>query len=133
MTRMQNQAIIAAALLLVASLPASAQKWKDIGRTSSGNVVSVDPKSVKREGKLVHATVRVVFTPPVKVARGTWASSKTTATFDCSRRYLAAKENVYYSDARSTKVVERSVNKMPGFGPALGGSLGGIAVDYLCK
>ncbi len=131
---MSTKAIIAAgALIVVASLPASAQKWKDIGKTSSGNVVSVDPKSVKREGKLVHATVRVVFTPPVKAARGTWASSKTTATFDCARRYLAAKENVYYSDAKSTKVVERSVNRMPGFGPALGGSLGGIAVDYLCK
>jgi hypothetical protein len=121
-------------ILLACVAPvASAQKWKDIGKTASGNVVSVDPRSVKREGTLVHATVRVVFTPPVKAARGTWASSKTTATFDCTRRYLAAKENVFYSDANSTKVVERNVNKQPGFGPALGGSLGGLAVDYLCK
>jgi hypothetical protein len=126
--------LLLGALAVMAIAPAArAQKWKDIGKTNSGNVVSVDPKSVKKEGKLVHATVRVVFTPPVKAARGTWASSKTTATFDCARRYLAAKENVFYSDAKSTKVVERSVNKMPGFGPALGGSLGGVAVDYLCK
>ena len=54
------------------------------------------------------------------------------ATFDCAKKYLAAKENVFYSDAKSTKVVERSVNKQPGFGPALGGSLGMVAVDYLC-
>ena len=121
------------ALLLVSVAPlAPAQKWKDIGTTSSGNVVSIDPRSVKRTGTLVAATVRVVFTPPVKAARGTWASSRTSATFDCGTRYLAAKENVFYSDARSTKVVERSVNKQPGFGPALGGSLGGIAVDYFC-
>ena len=121
------------ALLLVSCAPlARAQKWKDIGTTSSGNVVSIDPRSVKRSGTLVAATVRVVFTPPVKAARGTWASSRTSATFDCTTRYLAAKENVFYSDARSTKVVERSVNKQPGFGPALGGSLGGIAVDYFC-
>ena len=119
-------------LLAASSFPAAAQRWKDIGKTSSGNMVSVDPRSVKRTGNLVSATVRVVFTPPVKAARGTWASSRTTATFDCSRRYLAAKENVFYSDERSTKVVERSVNKKPGFGPALGGSLGGVAVDYLC-
>jgi hypothetical protein len=125
---------ILGALLCICLAPvASAQKWMDIGKTSSGNVVSVDPKSVKRNGNLVSATVRVVFTPPVKAARGTWASSKTIATFDCARRYLAAKENVFYSDAKSTKVIERSVNKQPGFGPALGGSLGGIAVDYLCK
>ena len=111
---------------------AGAQKWKDIGKTASGNVVSVDPKSIKRTGSMVSATVRVVFTPPVKAARGLWASSKTMATFDCTKKYLAAKENVFYSDAKSTKVIERSVNKQPGFGPALRGSLGGLAVDYLC-
>ena len=131
---MRPSALALPLLLVLAVAPrASAQKWKDIGTTSSGNVVSVDPKSIKRNGNLVTATVRVVFTPPVKAARGMWGSSKTTATFDCARRYLAAKENVYYSDAKSTKVVERSVNKMPGYGPALGGSLGAIAVDYLCK
>jgi hypothetical protein len=30
-------------------------------------------------------------------------------------------------------VVDKSVNKIPGFGPVLNGSLGAIAVDYLCK
>jgi len=131
---MMIRSLVFGALLSTFFSPAaSAQKWVDIGKTASGNVVSVDPKSVKRNGNLVAATVRVVFTPPVKAARGTWASSKTIATFDCARRYLAAKENVFYSDAKSTKVIERSVNKQPGFGPALGGSLGGIAVDYLCK
>jgi hypothetical protein len=128
------RSLVVAALLVVTLVPSAvAQKWKDIGKTSSGNVVSVDPRSVKRTGDLVNATVRVVFTPPVKAARGTWASSKTVATIDCAKKYLAAKENVFYSDAKSTKVVERSVNKQPGFGPALQGSLGGIAVDYLCK
>ena len=121
------------ALLLASSAQsAAAQKWKDIGTTSAGNVVSVDPRSIKRTGNLVAATVRVVFTPPVKAARGTWASSKSIATFDCTKRYLAAKENVYYADVKGTKVVERSVNKQPGYGPALGGSMGGIAVDHLC-
>lgn len=123
---------LSALALVVVAQPATAQKWKDIGTTAAGNVVSVDPKSVKRTGTMVAATVRVVFTPPVKASRGTWASSKSIATFDCTKRYLAAKENVFYSDVKGTKVVERSVNKMPGFGPALGGSMGGIAVDYFC-
>ena len=122
-----------AAVVLMAPSAAHAQKWKEIGKTNNGNMVSVDPASVKRAGNLVSATVRVVFAPPVKAARGTWASSKTIATFDCAKKYLAAKENVFYSDAKSTKVVERSVNKQPGFGPALKGSLGGVAVDYLCS
>jgi hypothetical protein len=88
---------------------------------------------VKRAGNLVSASVRVVFTTPVKAAKGTWASSRTSATFDCAKKSLAAKENVFYSDAKSTKVTERTVNKQPGFGPALGGSLGMVALDYLCK
>ena len=125
------RALIFATLVLAPSL--HAQKWADIGKTASGNMVSVDPRSIKRDKGLVHATVRVVFTTPVKAAKGTWASSKTIATFDCAARKLAAKENVYYSDAKSTVVVERNVNKLPGYGPALGGSLGQIALDYLCN
>ena len=124
--------LIAASAAVMLAPSAHAQKWKVIGTTSSGNVVSLDERSVKRRGDTVSATVRVVFTVPVKAARGLWKSSKTTATFDCRKRYLAAKENVFYSDEKGTKVVERSVNRMPGFGPGLAGSLGGIAVDYLC-
>ncbi len=123
--------VLIAAVLIAPAL--QAQKWADIGKTASGNMVSVDPKSIKRNKDLVSATVRVVFTTPVKAAKGTWASSKTMATFDCASRKLAAKENVYYSDAKSTKVVERHVNTLPGYGAALGGSLGQIALDYLCK
>lgn len=127
------RSLIAALAISISLAPvAHAQKWKDIGKTNSGNVVSVDERSIKHKGDTVLATVRVVFTEPVKAARGTWKSSKTTASFDCKRRYLAAKENVFYSDEKGTKVVERSVNKQPGYGPGLSGSLGGIAVDYLC-
>ena len=125
-----------AALVLLALLPAvaSAQgKWKDIGRTSSGNMVSVDPRSVKRHGNLVDATVRVVFSQPVQTPDGPWATSQTKATFDCAKKSLAAKENVFYADAKERKVTERKVNKVPGFGPALGGSLGDVALRYLCS
>ena len=120
------------ALLLSTSLPAQ-KKWTDIGTTAAGNHVFVDPKSVKRTGSLVAATVRVVFTTPVKTPTGTWMSSRTTATFDCAAKKLAAKENVYYGDAKETKVVERKVNTIPGYGPALGGSMGALALDYVCK
>ena len=34
---------------------------------------------------------------------------------------------------KSTKVVERKVNKLPGYGPVLGGSPQAVALDYLCK
>jgi len=121
------------ALLLAPSALHAQKKWTDIGTTAAGNHVFVDPKSVKRTGNLVAATVRVVFSTPVQTAKGTWMSSRTTATFDCAAKKLAAKENVYYGDAKETKVVDRKVNKMPGYGPALGGSMGALALDYLCK
>jgi hypothetical protein len=94
--------------------------------------VYVDTRSVKRTGDLVAASVRVGFKEPVKGAKGTFASYRTSATFNCTKKSLAAKENVYYADAKSTRVVDRTVNKMPGFGPALGGSLGAVALNYLC-
>ena len=121
------------ALVLLPSLAQAQKKWTPIGATSSGNQVFVDPKSVKRTGSLVAAMVRVVFTKPVQTPSGAWMSSRTTATFDCATKKLAAKENVYYGDAKETKVVERKVNKMPGYGPALGGSMGALALDYVCK
>jgi hypothetical protein len=125
--------ILVLALLLVPSLAHAQKKWTPIGVTASGNQVFVDPKSVKRTGSLVAATVRVVFTTPVKTPTGTWMSSRTSATFDCASKKLAAKENTYYGDAKETKVVDRTVNKMPGYGPAIGGSMGALALDYVCK
>jgi hypothetical protein len=127
--------INALSLALIALVPAAAhaqKKWTQIGTTSSGNPVFVDPKSVKKTGSLVDATVRVVFTTPVETPKGKWMSARTSATFDCAKKSLAAKENVYFGDAKETKVIERKVNKLPGFGPALGGSLGGVALGYFC-
>jgi hypothetical protein len=131
---MSRVPIFALAAMLLAAPAASAQgKWKDIGPTSSANMVSVDARSVKRTGNLVAATVRVVFTPPVKTTQGTWASSQTKLTVDCAKKSLAAKENAYFSDVRGTKLVSRTVNKLPGYGPALNGSMGQVALTYLCK
>jgi hypothetical protein len=131
-TEMTTPLLVLASLLLVpAALPA--QKWTPIGKTSSGNDVFVDARTVKRTGNLVAANVRVVFGTPVQTPRGVWASSRTTATFDCARKSLAAKENVFYSDARGTRVTDRTVNKLPGYGPALKGSLGDVALTYLCR
>ena len=111
------------ALLLTSSLHVQ-KKWTDIGTTAAGNHVFIDPKSVKHAGNLVTATVRVVFTTPVKTASGTWMSSRTVATFDCAAKKLAAKE---------TKIVERKVNAQPGYGVALGGTMGAVAMNYLCS
>ena len=123
---------LAFVLLALPSVAHVQKKWTRIGATSSGNQVFVDSKSIKRTGSLVAATVRVVFTTPVQTPKGAWMSSRTSATFDCAKKSLAAKENVYYGDAKETKVVDRKVNAIPGYGPALGGSMGALALTYLC-
>ena len=123
-------------LALITLLPTAAhaqKKWAQIGTTSSGNPVYVDPRSVKKSGSLVDATVRIVFTTPVDTPKGKWMSGRVTGTYDCAKKSVAAKEQVYYGDAKETKVVEHKVNKMPGYGPALGGSLPAVVLDYLCK
>jgi hypothetical protein len=125
--------MILLAFLLAPSVAHLQKKWTDIGTTAAGNHVFIDPKSVKRSGNLVSATVRVVFTEPVKTANGTWMSSRTTATFDCAAKKLAAKDNTYYGDAKETKVVEKKVNAQPGYGVALGGTMGALAMQYLCS
>ena len=123
---------LALVLLALPSIAHAQKKWTPIGATSSGNQVFVDSKSIKRTGSLVAATVRVAFTTPVQTPKGAWMSSRTSATFDCAKKSLAAKENVYYGDAKETKVVDRKVNAIPGYGPALGGSMGALALTYLC-
>ena len=121
-----------AVMLFAPSLARAQARWKPIGTTNSGNTVFVDPRTVKRAGGLVGADVRVVFTTPVQTAKGLMASTRTSATFDCARKKLAGKESVDYSDARSTKVIDRRVNKIPGYGTVFGGSLGDVALKYLC-
>lgn len=129
-------ALAALSTLIAVGHPRSAaaqSRWKEIGKTSAGNSVYVDPRSVKRVNGLVTARVRVRFDPPVKTPKGPWATSQTLATFDCAKTSVAAKENVYYADAAGTRVVDRTVNAKPGFGPVLKGSMGEIALTYLCR
>lgn len=130
-------ALAAAAAALLPFVPvhsAAAQgRWKEIGRTSSGNVVYVAPRSVKRAHGIITALVRVRFTPPVQTASGTMTASHTIAMFDCAKHTIAAKENTYYIDEARNRIADRTVNKIPGFGPALKGTLGDVALTYFCK
>jgi len=121
-------------LLAALSIPAHAQdRWKDIGKTSSGNSVYVDPRSIKTVNGIITARVRVKFDPPVQTPQGAWATSQHLAMFDCAKSTIAVKESVYYANEKTNKVVERKVNSQPGYGPALKGSLSQVALDFLCK
>ena len=130
---MRASALLALATTLTLAPPALAQgRWKEIGKTASGNSVYVDTKSVKRANGIVSAIVRVRFTEPVQSANGAITSSRTVAMFDCAKKTIAAKENTYYIDERTNKIADHTVNKIPGFGPALKGTLGDVALTYFC-
>jgi hypothetical protein len=124
-------------LALVAVLPlhaAAQSRWKEIGKTSTGNSVYVDPRSVKKANGIITARVRVKFTKPVEQPKGpAWVSSQHIAMFDCAKATIASKETVYYADAAGTKVIEKKTIGIPGYGPAIGGSMSKVALDYFCK
>jgi hypothetical protein len=127
------RSIIVAFVLLLPSERAVAQsRWKEIGKTSNGNSVYVDPRTVKTVNGIVNARLRVKFTPPVATPQGAWVTSQHLAMFDCAKSTIAAKETIYYGDEAGTKVIERKVIGKPGFGPALGGSMAKVALDYIC-
>ena len=116
------------AVIAVASLPsaAAAQAWKEIGTTASRSVVLVDTKSIKRMKDSVSVTMRTRFAAPD--GEGI-TGTRTIATFHCSEGKVAIKENDSY---RGNRIVKRSIPKIPGYGVVLGGSLTGVAFDYLC-
>jgi hypothetical protein len=123
------------ALAFLAPNAAHAQKrWKEIGKTAAGNSVLVDTRSVKTSKGITSARIEVKFTKPVDAGNGArWYSSRHEIMVDCARHSLASKSNVYYGDPAGTKEVKRDVIKIPGFGPTIGGSMGQVALDYLCK
>lgn len=122
-------------LVTTALSPTAAQsRWKEIGKTSAGNVVYVDPRGVKKDNGIITARIRVRFTTPVKQQNGDhWDASHHIAMFDCAKSRVAAKESIYYSNEAAGKIASRSTNAIPGFGPAIGGSMTQVALDYFCK
>jgi hypothetical protein len=107
--------------------------WQEIGKTSQGNPVYIDPKTVKREEGIVSAVIRVTFVKPVKTSKGAVTSARASAMFDCAKKLIAAKENTMFIDEASGRIFEHTKNVKPGFGPAIVGSFPDVAMSYLCK
>ena len=124
--------IVAFALVISANAAAAQSRWREIGKTSNGNSVYVDPRTIKKVNGIINARIRVRFATPVATPQGAWVTSQHVAMFDCAKSAVAAKETTYYSDEAGTKVVEHKKIGIPGFGPALGGSMAKVALDYLC-
>ena len=117
---------------LVLASSATAQKLVEIGKTSVGTPVFLEPKSVTRSNGITTATVRVRLQPPLKHALGDLRSSRTIAMYDCAKQTVATKESWYYLDDAGKKVGMHKEVKIPGYGVSFKGSLSDVAMRHLC-
>ncbi|QJR37428.1 surface-adhesin E family protein [Gemmatimonas groenlandica] len=125
-------ALSSLAVIALSSREASAQAPKPIGLIKGGTVL-LESKSVKRDGGIITAPLRVQFHKPTKVPGGNWYSSRTLLLLDCRKQVVAVKENWYYSDAKGTKVAQHKEVGIPGYATPLPGSMPKVALDHLCQ
>ncbi len=128
--------LLAVVAYILVAAPAAAQastRWEEIGKTSTGNPVFLDPRSISRDSLgIITATVRVVYATPVDTPQGPITGSRSVAMFDCAAKRVAVKENILWHDERRGTIYRRSAPARPGFGPALSSSFAGVAMDHLC-
>ena len=84
--------------LALVSTRAEAQRWREIGTTSDGNKVYVNPATIVRTDSVVSATVRVVYTTPKATPKGPITGSRAVAMFRCRERQVAVKETIIWHD-----------------------------------
>ena len=130
---MLRLALLSAFLLALAPVSAQAQRWQEIGKTSTGNTVSLDPRSVSRAPDgIITATVRVVYTTPVDTPQGPITGSRSIAMFNCTAKKVAVKENIIWHDEARGTMYRKSNPAQPGFGPALTSTFAHVAMEHLC-
>jgi hypothetical protein len=117
---------------LLLAVPVHAQALKEIGKTSTGDPVYLETKSVTTDKGIITASIRAKFAKPTKAPAGDLYASKTIAMFDCAKQSVAVKENTYYLDQAGTKAGPHKVVGIPGYGPAFKGSVPDVAMGYLC-
>lgn len=121
--------------LLLCSTALAAQgnsRWRDIGKTSTGNPVYIDTRSVKDSAGMKLAEVRTVYAAPVATPDGPITGSRARALFDCAEKKVAVLESVIYHDERANRVYRRSAPRIPGFAPALTSTFAHVALQHLC-
>lgn len=133
MHRSISQLFIASLALCALAPAAGAQtRWKSVGKTSSGNEVFVDARSIRRHGDVIDAAVKVAFAKPVAMDGGKVVLERSNAMFNCAAHTTATKDNYLYSNAAGTRLVNRTVNKIPGFGSPFKNTPPDLAMQYVC-
>lgn len=127
--------IAVAVMLLVTAFRAPAQaapRWQEIGKTSTGNTVYIDPRSVTTKDSIITATVRVTYTEPVSTPQGPITGARSVSMFNCAAKTVAVKESIIWHDEKKGTIYRKSAPKIPGFGPALKSTFAYVALEHLC-
>lgn len=53
--------------------------------------------------------------------------------FNCRTMTFATSENATYIDEKRNVIFQRTVNKRPGFGPAIVGNFADVALKHFCS
>ena len=114
------------------SSSAEAQSLKEIGKTTTGDPVFLETKSVRKADGIITASVRAKFAKPTKASFGDLYASRTIIMFDCAKQVVAVKENWYYLDAAGKKIGNHKVVGKPGYGTVFTGSVPDVAMKHLC-
>ncbi|MCW3478544.1 hypothetical protein OL229_03045 [Neisseriaceae bacterium JH1-16] len=123
-------------VLPLIALPAAAapSQWQNAGRTSNGELVEVDSANVRSDGDVIGARLRVTYRPPVTVEKlGTVSSMHITALFRCRTMETSARLLVMYHDEARNDVAMREELPPDGFGQEPDGSVGDVALHFLCR
>jgi hypothetical protein len=128
-----RQLIVALLFPMLTHAVAAQARWRPIGKTNIGNTVELDTRSVKRAKGIATATLRVRFVQPAKSPQGPITSARTVLSVDCGKRTVAIRENTYFLDEKTNKVYQHTTVGIPGYSPAMGGSMPEVALGHLCK
>jgi hypothetical protein len=109
------------------------KRWQEIGETSTGNKVYVDPKSISTKDSIITATVRVVYAKPSDTPKGPITGSRAVAMFNCASKKVAVKETIIWHDEAKGTMYEKRTPKIPGYGPVFTSNFSGVALKYLCE
>lgn len=125
---------VALAVMATSSLSAqSASRWQEAGKTSTGNLVFVDTRSIRTDSAgIITATVRVTYTEPIATPQGPITGTRAIAMFDCAKQLVAVKESIIWHDEAKGTIYRKSAPKEPGFGPALKSTFAAVALEHLC-